>query len=91
MTGIYTGCWIEDGWIYSKSPAINAKYWIDSGHIFGPVGAGTGYAVRTGYSIDGEWIYGPLGGIGHQVQTGFWIANGGHIFGPSGVPPFVQK
>jgi hypothetical protein len=75
--------WIADGWIYSREPSQDARYWIDDNWIWGPVGAAD---AATGYWIQDGWILGPRGAA--DPFTGFRI-EGEWITGPRVLLPFV--
>ncbi len=75
--------WIADDWIYSQTAEQHAKYWIDKGWIWGPVGAAD---VNTKYWIADGWIWGPAGD--QNVMTGYYIHDD-WIFGPDVRLPFV--
>lgn len=72
--GMYTGCWIEDNWIWGGTHS--GKFWIDNGWIGGPKNSGK-YWIQDGY-------------IWEPIDSGkFWIDDV-HIYGPSKTPPWTR-
>jgi hypothetical protein len=76
--------WIADGWIYSREPSQDARYWIHDNWIWGPACAAE---ATTGYWIQDKWILGPRGSA--DPFTGYYI-EGDWIYGPRVLLPFVE-